>query len=152
MFQRLDRAYSGEVIARLVSLKPDTKPRWGKSTPAQILGHLTDAVRYCQGAGPEIPFKGSWKAKYVFKPLLINQLVAIPHNVRLPKRDGSARADAFREGTLDELKAALDEYLSRADAGTLTGRMHPFFGFMTSTQWLKFHRAHFKHHLGQFGL
>ena len=152
MFKRMDRAQADEIVRRLSALKSDATPRWGTSTATQILGHLTDTVRYTMGDGLDLPFKGSWKTRNVYKPLLINQIVPIPHNVRIPSRDGQPRRDAFRDGTLDELKWALDEYLRGVDAGKWGERMHPFFGLLKPVQWRKFHCAHFEHHLTQFGV
>ncbi|MBX7258867.1 MAG: DUF1569 domain-containing protein [Candidatus Hydrogenedentes bacterium] len=151
MPRMMTRQYADEIIQRLSALSLDTKPKWGTSTLPQILGHLTDVVRYTMGEGPDMLFKGNWKTRTIFRTLIINQIVAIPHNVRIPRRVGSKGPVVLRDGDLESLKKTLDEYLSQAESGNLASRIHPFFGELSAKSWRKFHVAHFTHHLNQFG-
>ena len=151
MPRRMTRQYADETIQRLTTLPPDVTPQWGTSTLPQIIGHLTDTVRYTMGAGPDLPFKGNWKTRALFRPLIINQIVAIPRNVRIPRPDGKKGTITFRDGDIASLRASLDEYLARVEAGDLPSRMHPYFGLLPPASWRKFHIAHFTHHLRQFG-
>lgn len=152
MPRKMTRQYADDIIARLSALPPDATPKWGKSTLPQVLGHLADTVRYTMGRGPDLPFKGTWKTRVVYRFLIVNQIVAIPHNIRIPRPDGKKGTIAFRDGDVDDLKGVLDEYLARIDAKDLPSRMHPFFGVLSANDWRRFHVAHFTHHLKQFGV
>jgi len=151
MPRKMTRQYADEIIQRLTALPADVKPLWGASTLPQIIGHLIDTVRYTMGQGADLPFKGNWKTRTIYRVLIINQIVAIPHNIRLPRPDGKKGAFTFREGDIATLKATLDEYVGHVEAGDLPSRIHPFFGVLPPTTWRKFHVAHFTHHLKQFG-
>ncbi len=148
---KLDAAMVQKIYSDLSKLSEDTKPQWGKMNVAQMRGHMMMAVQYSLGVGNEMPFKGNWKSRNIFKPLILSGLVAIPKGVKLPKqKDGT---DAPMPLTsLEELKATLDEFVAKASAGQSPTRMHPFFGPLAPGEWQKFHVAHFKHHLTQFGV
>lgn len=87
----------------------------------------------------------------VFGPLIANGIVSIPHNVKIPSRPGKP-APVVPEGTIEQLRASIDEYLARAERGGLAPAIHPFFGPLSATTWAKFHYRHFEHHLSQFGV
>lgn len=147
----MTREYAAVAIDRLGRIQPDAAPQWGKLTPPQLLGHLRDTVRYTMGEGPDVPYRGNWKTRYIFRHLIIAQLVRIPRNIRLPNPDGSRTPHTFPDGTLDELRATIDEYLNRAEQNSLPPRVHPYFGVLSPRAWRRFHYAHFEHHLAQFG-
>jgi hypothetical protein len=147
---KLDAALAAKIVSNLSALPEDTQPKWGKMSVPQMRGHLRMVVEYTMGAGKEIPFKGNWKSRHIFRPLIISGLVAIPHNIKVPRqKDGSEVPTP--DATIEELKATLDKYVAQAAAGKLSPRTHPFFGVLTPAQWQGFHAAHFKHHLLQFG-
>lgn len=145
-------AYAETAVNRLASLRPEASPAWGTLAPAQMIGHLNQVVRYTIGEGPDVPFRGNWKSRYIFRPLILGQLVKMPRNVRLPNPDGSRGPRTFPDGRLDALRESLDEYLRRVDTRSLPARMHPYFGVVSPAGWRRFHYAHFEHHLTQFGL
>lgn len=148
---KLDAAAVETVIAQLATLSEDTRPQWGKMTLPQMRGHLRMVVEYTMGQGPELPFRGNWKSRHIFRRLIISGLVPIPHNIKLPRqKDGSEVP--MPDATLNELKQTLDEYLRTVEAGRAPARTHPFFGVLSAKEWQGFHAAHFKHHLLQFGL
>jgi len=149
--RKIDRKYAEEVLARLSALPPDAKPQWGSMTLSQMVGHVNLVVRYTLGEQSELPFKGNWRTRRIFGPLILNGIVKIPKNVRLPRPEGAKTPPPPPEGDLDTLRLSLDEYLKRAEAGGLPARPHPFFGMLTPRQWRRFHRVHTEHHLTQFG-
>lgn len=149
---RLDRDYAREVVGRAERIAPDQKPAWGKMTPAQLRGHLVQVLRYTAGdIEIDMPDRGTWMTKRLFRPLVLRGIVAIPKNVRLPKPKGMKERPPMAEGTAEELQAALDSFLEKQEAGTLPSRLHPFFGVLSPAQWSQFHVRHIEHHLKQFG-
>lgn len=102
------------------------------------------------GEYPPLPSRANWRSRWVFRPLILHGLVAIPRNVRLPRQHGTA--SSMPEGSLDALCRALDEYLDRREAGALPAVVHPFFGMLSARAWVRFHVRHFEHHLNQFGV
>jgi len=136
-----------EVLRRLGRIQPDARPGWGKLTPALMIRHLADAVRYSMGKGPEIPFAGNWLTRHIVAPLILNGVVRIPRNIAGANVSGTAG-----NVDLETLHAVLDEYLALVQAGELEPRPHPSFGPIGVDGWDKMHLRHFEHHLRQFGV
>lgn len=148
---KLDAALAEKIVSRMSTLSEDTRPQWGKMTPAQMRGHLRMVVEYTMGNGKEIPFKGNWKSRMIFRPLILNGIVPIPHNIKVPRqKDGSEVPTP--DATVEELQSTLKRYVEAVAAGKLSPRTHPFFGLLSAAEWQKFHAAHFKHHMTQFGV
>jgi hypothetical protein len=137
-------------LDRFRDIAPDTKPLWGKMTPPQMLGHVNSAVRYSMGYGPDLPFKGNWKTRFLFAPLILNGFKQIPHNIRVPRARDAQSNDPVT-GDLDTLEASLHELLTMAGNGGFRPPYHPFFGTIGPNGWMKFHGVHMDHHLRQFG-
>lgn len=152
MPKRFDQAYADWMLGRLAELPADAQPRWGKMNVAQLIGHLNMVLRYSMGDGPEMPFKGNWKSRVLFRPLILNQIVQIPKGVKIPRPPGAKEAPVY-EADLDTLRETAGRYLARVAAGDLPAtRTHPFFGGLSPEAWRKFHAAHCGHHLRQFGV
>lgn len=149
---KLDRALAKTISAKLASIPEDATPVWGKMNRAQLYGHLTLVMRHMLGGGPELPFKGNFVSRHIFRHIILNGIKEIPHNIRLPRPKGMDKAPEPPTATLAEFEAALDAYLTATEKGTAPQAMHPFFGPLTTKEWLKFHHAHFKHHCKQFGV
>ena len=150
----LDRTLAAEIVYKLGQIPADATPRWGKMSRDQLYGHLALVMRHMLAQTPPLPFKGNWKSRHIFRHLILNGIVEIPHNIRLPRPTGLPKGEELVPPTcsLEDFQRALDEYLSAAESGSLPPAMHPFFGLLTVTEWRKFHIAHFKHHLKQFGV
>jgi oxepin-CoA hydrolase/3-oxo-5,6-dehydrosuberyl-CoA semialdehyde dehydrogenase len=138
-------------LGRFAKVTPDAKPLWGKMSGAQMLGHVTSTLLYSLGETPLLQFRGNFKTQYIYAPLLLNGILKFPKNVPLP-RGKNAPPPKFPEGDLASLKAATDRVLAEARAGEFAPPHHPYFGNIGPKRWLKFHAAHFDHHLRQFGL
>lgn len=149
--KRFDQNFADTVLKRLQGLDPATPPRWGTMSAPQMIGHLVIVHRYTMGDGPDMPFKGNWKSTRIFKPLIVHGFVAIPKGIRMPRPKGAAVVPVL-ESTVNDLKPVYDRYLERLHRGELAARMHPFFGELCPKTWSKFHIAHTRHHLKQFGI
>jgi len=147
---RLAESTLGGFLERFQKIAPDAKPIWGTMTPAQMIGHLNGAVRYSMGYGPDIPFKGNWKTKYIFAPLILNGIKQIPRNIKVPRPKGTKSFDP-PTADLATLEASLGELLGKMDDGSFDPPYHPFFGTIGPNSWMKFHGVHLDHHLRQFG-
>lgn len=137
-------------LDRFAAVAPDAAPLWGKMNGAQMLGHVTNTLRYSLGETPLLAFRGNFKTQYIYAPLLINGIMPFPKNVRLPRSKGQP-APTFPEGDLDSLRAAIDRVLAEVKSGAFVPPHHPYFGNIGPRRWMKFHAAHFDHHLRQFG-
>ena len=147
-----DQAFSGEVSTRIGGLPEDVKPQWGTMNRGQLIGHLDRVLHYTLGEGPEMPFKGGFKTRYIFRPIVMYGLKEIPHNVPVPRIKGVEKDKLFAEMPLADLEASMAAYLARLDEGGLPARTHPYFGTLSANEWRRFHRLHFTHHLKQFGV
>lgn len=150
--RKLDREIAKRMVAALGTLPADAQPLWGKMNRDQLYGHLALVMKHMVGDTPPLPFKGNFVSRHIFRRLILLGLVEIPHNVRLPKPKGADKHPEPPTCALADVEQALSEYLDRAEAGTLPQAMHPFFGPLTVNEWRRFHVAHFKHHLKQFGV
>ncbi|MBI1317702.1 MAG: DUF1569 domain-containing protein [Candidatus Hydrogenedens sp.] len=149
---RLDQTLADRAIAGLESLPEDVKPLWGKMNRAQLYGHLNVTLLYCMGKGPDMPFKGNWKSRMLFRPLILSGMVSIPKGVKLPAPKGMKTPPPPPEATMEELAGTIRAFVAASKTGDLQRRMHPFFGELSGPEWQQFHAAHFKHHLKQFGV
>ena len=150
--KKIDRKIAAKIIERFGTLPQDVKPGWGKMNRDQLFGHLALVMRHMLGQTPPLPFKGNWVTQNVFRHLVVNGIVEIPHNVRLPRPKGADKNIEPPTCALEDLERALNEYLDGIENGSLPQAMHPFFGNLTVDEWRRFNIAHFKHHLKQFGV
>jgi Protein of unknown function (DUF1569) len=140
-----------EILARLRALRPDSARRWGRMSAHQMVCHLADSFRFAVGLRPARATPGlvgrtvlKWVALYVPR--------AWPAGIRT-----TPEVDAERGGTrpaefasdLADLEALLQ--LVTAVTGGLEGRVHPVFGRMSESAWLRWGYLHADHHLRQFG-
>lgn len=147
-----DQVFAREVVSRVASLPDDARPAWGTLTRGQLIAHLANTLYYTLGEGPDLPFKGNFLSRTLFKFLILNGFKEIPHNIRLPRPAEVPKDQWFQEGPVEMLREAVDAYFSAVEKGGLPARMHPFFGPLNEKEWRKLHGQHFAHHLRQFGL
>jgi hypothetical protein len=147
---KLTESTAQTYLDRFAQVAPDATPLWGKMNGAQMLGHVTLVLKYSMGQGQPMPFRGNFMMQYIVGPIMMTGLIKFPKNVPLPRKKGSPPI-TWPDGDLDSLKAALDEFLTSANNGTMYVMHHPYFGNIGVNGWRKFHAAHFDHHLRQFG-
>lgn len=147
----LTRQSAEEFLSRFRIVAPDAQPQWGKMNGAQMLGHVAGVVYYSMGRGPDVPFRGNFKTQYIYAPLLLNGVLKFPKNVRIPRKKGQPQLEP-PSGDYDGLVAAVNALLAEVEKGEFNPVHHPYFGHIGVKGWLKFHAAHFDHHLRQFGV
>jgi len=144
-----DASVAAGLVARLNTLAPDARPRWGKMNVAQMLAHCS--VAYEMAFEDKHPPAGAvmrWVLRTFVKPGVVN---AKP----FPK--GSPTAPAFKvapEQDFHRERERLIGYVERtAREGRpfFEGRPSPSFGPLTAAEWNALFYKHLDHHLTQFG-
>ena len=142
-----------EVVRRLRTLRPDSERRWGRMSAHQMVCHLSDGYRLLTGERtttlartplPRLLMK--WIALYV--PL--RWPADIPTTPDLDQDRGGTRPADFAADV-----AELEQLLRKVATdrrGHLAGQVHPIFGCLSESAWLRWAYLHADHHLRQFGL
>ncbi len=145
LFDSGDRA---AMVARIESLRPDTRRVWGKMSIAQMLAHCQQPLRVALG---ELPLKRSLIG------ILFGRLAKKKLLDPKPWKQGLPTAPEFKitdERDFAKEKSALLALVRRFGEGgpaTVTKQPHPFFGPMTIDEWQQLQWRHLDHHLRQFG-
>ena len=143
-----DRTTREDLCRRITRLTPDTKPRWGKFTAAQMVAHLNDAMRMATGELLVQPKKLPIR----YFPLKQLLLYVVPFPKGAPTApELLARCDAA------DLKTEQTEFVSLAErvaakSGADRWPDHPAFGSMSHAAWGQAIKKHTEHHLKQFGV
>jgi hypothetical protein len=141
-----------ELIARLAKLTPQTERRWGRMTAHQMVCHLGDACRMALRQKPVSDDTNllkrtvikwlalyaplQWRAGIVTRPEIDQQIA------------GTCPADFGSD--VAEVRTFLDTIAKNGLRGTWP--IHPVFGKMSASQWLRWAYLHTDHHLRQFGV
>jgi hypothetical protein len=140
-----------ELLRRLKDLRPDSAPRWGRMSAHQMVCHLCDAYRMAAGEKFVSPCTGLAR-RTILKWVALHAPIAwppgIPTMAEIDQERGGTRPVEFSADVKD-LEALLDRI-----SGHLAGvdrRVHPFFGRMSRSAWLRWAYLHMDHHLRQFG-
>ncbi len=150
--RELDRDYAEELMRRLKTLGPETRPRWGSLTPETLVRHLVWTMLHSMDRSHKVPFFGNWFTRRLVGPVVLSGWIPIPQNLRLPGHLAAQGIEALEPGGLDTLAALLDEYLALVQSGELKTGLHPVFGDIGIDGWARVHVLHFEHHCRQFGL
>lgn len=143
-----DRA---EIFRRVRALRPDSVRLWGRMSVGQMVCHLSDAYRILTGeqaprlARTPLP-------RPVMKYVALYVMVPWPRGLpTIPEID--QQAGGTRPASFDVDIAALERLLHRVTVdmrGSLEGHVHPAFGAMSESAWLRWAYLHADHHLRQF--
>lgn len=143
-----DRDYAEEIVRRLKALPPDRKPNWGKMAATDLVPHLTNTMLYTMGRRDKRPFIGNWATKRILGPLVLGGWIPVLKNIQA----GPAAPPDATHFTLEDLQAALQDYMSAVETGALHPEPHPLFGEIGVDGWARMHVRHFEHHFKQFSL
>jgi Protein of unknown function (DUF1569) len=141
---------AAEIGQRLRSLRPDSKRRWGKMTPHQMVCHLIDAGRMMTGEKRVSPATGLAQRTILKWIVLYLPLRWPPGILTRPEIDqevGGRKPSEFI-GDLREL----DDLVDSMRMENWATQSHPIFGRMSRAQWLRWAYLHMDHHLRQFGV
>lgn len=140
-----------EILQRLCAIGPASQRRWGKMTVAEMVCHLSDALRVSMGEKQASPI-GNWASRTLVKWGALWVPTRWPHGVPTVPA-----CDARIDGTLPaEIEADLRRV--REDFARFTRQpreyelqSHPIFGAMNEKEWMRWGYLHMDHHLRQFG-
>ncbi len=154
MFKTLARERDQqELLRRLGALRADTPRRWGRMTAHQMVCHLSDGYRLLLGERTARP-----ASIPVLRPFIKLFALYVPQSwppgvKTMPEFDqmiGGTKPVTF-DADVAQL-AAFIERVARERRGGRTGPVHPIFGRMSASAWLRWGYLHADHHLRQFGL
>lgn len=136
---------------KLRSLQADQVPNWGTMSAQRMVEHLTDAVRlsYLPHSFPlTIP-----EDKIPRAVAFLESEHPMPKNFRVefatPETPLRCRNLSDSNEELFETWRAQTIWWEENPNAT---PLHPSFGNLNRTQWLRVHAKHFAHHFEQFGL
>src|SRR5512134_1016776 len=140
------------LVARLEALRPDSRRRWGRLSPNEMLCHLGDATGMVLRTRPRTqPAPG--RSRPVMKLLALWSPLRWPHgwatNPMHDPKAGGTQPSVFAQD-LARAVAGLDG-IAAAKPDTLEP-VHGFFGTMSLADWQRWAYKHTDHHLRQFGL
>lgn len=148
-----DPTLAAETRQRVLQLRPDSQPLWGKMTVAQTLAHCTSGLEMAMGTihPKRAPFPASVLG-LVIKPLVFG-------NDKPMRRNSPSSPELFTvKPDLSDFKrergrlvAAIDRF-THEGAACCSQHPHPFFGPLQPQQWAILMYKHLDHHLRQFGV
>lgn len=142
-----DSATQKELLERLENLTPNTKPVWGKMTPAQMLTHCT---RSFQSPVGDIQVTPSF-LRFIGRLMKNSFLGERPFSKNSPTAKEFVVLDPrVFEAEKQQFLAAFKKLAAGEQAVTVFE--HGFFGKMNAREWGILMYKHTDHHLQQFGL
>ena len=140
-----------EVLERLNAVRPDSRRRWGRMTPHQMICHLSDSFKFTYGE-KEISSISNPFTRTVVKWIALYAPLPWPRGVKTrPEVDqeiGGTPPDNF-EGDRRQLITLIERFTEQTKDVKFCP--HPFFGDMSEAEWMRWGYLHCNHHLKQFG-
>lgn len=143
---------TAEILRRLRALRQDSVRRWGRMSAHQMVCHLSDGCRLLIGerttqlaATPLPRLMMRWMALYA----PIRWPAGILTTPELDQDTGGTRPADF-DADVAELERLLRE--ASTDRRDRFAHLHPMFGRMSESAWLRWAYLHADHHLRQFGV
>jgi hypothetical protein len=144
LWRKSDRS---AILARIATLTPESRARWGKFTVDAMLCHLADTVRMAHGDLPVKAHRGRVFTVFPLKHLFL-YVVPIPKGVPTAP-ELLATAPTTFEADRTRCHELIERYAQTPPAGP--GARHPLFGVLSWREWGVLQWRHTDHHLRQFG-
>ena len=145
-----DPAAQREIEARITTLAPTDRPRWGTMSVDQMIVHLTEA--YLCGLGEKTLAMGRPRIpRPIMKFAALRIPMQWPHGFPSPPeiaQDQYGRPPIEFQQDHAALLAALHAFCANPPN---PGPPHPYFGRMSMRDWQRWGYLHADHHLRQFG-
>lgn len=141
---------SGQLIARINRLAPDTRPQWGLMDAGQMLAHLN--VMY------ELVYEHKHPRPGLLMKFMLKTFVKKIVTSEVPYKRSSRTAPAFLiRGTrnFEQERQRLADFIGRTQqlgAHSFDGRESHSFGPLSRQEWNNMFYKHLDHHLTQFGV
>jgi len=140
-----------EIVRRLGAIGPGSQRRWGKMTVAEMICHLSDALRVAMSEKQAKPIS-NWFSRSIMKWAGLGLPMQWPHGVStVPECEagvGGTRA-AEIESDLRDLRELFERFTRQPR--DFEYAEHAIFGRLTEEQWMRWGYRHLDHHLRQFG-
>ena len=149
-----------EILRRLKEVRPESVRRWGRMSAHQMVCHLSDSFRAVTGQKP-VSHRTSVLHRTIVKWIVLYFPLPWPAGiVTRPEIDqelGGTRpvdfaADVAQLEALLELITTQTPRHRSGQARTFDWQLHPIFGRLSETAWLRWAYLHVDHHLRQFGV
>ena len=140
-----------ELLRRIEQVRSDSPRKWGRMSAPQMVCHLTDAFRMATG-DRAVTGTATLAGRTIVKWIALHLPVQWPQGSikTVPECDqeisGTTPAEFARD--VAELEARLRSFAVRRGADW---PLHPIFGRLSGSQWLRWGYLHVDHHLRQFG-
>ena len=138
------------IRTRVATLMPSDRALWGRMNVAQMICHLGDSFGVPLGSIASAPVRIAPLPTPVLKWIAFRSpLRWRPNMPTLPeiKHDlGGTRPGEF-QADLNRLSIRLYAFLDHHEPWS----PHPFFGDLSTWEWMRWAYLHFDHHLRQFG-
>lgn len=146
----LNKKDFAEIKERILDVKRDDLPIWGKMNAGEMLCHAADQVKLATGE-ITVPDQSKFMTRVVLKRLILMGMPAPKGKVETlpeinPQIHGSKPVNF--EPDRDYLLRKLEDFLSAPEDSV---KPHPVFGELSKKQWGKLIYVHLNHHLNQFG-
>ncbi len=141
---------SGQLIQRINSLTPATRPQWGKMNAAQMMAHIN--VSY------EMVFEDQHAKPNFLMKMILRLFVKKMVTNEVPYKRNSKTAPAMviaDEKDFEQEKSRLVTYINetvKLGEGYFDNKVSHSFGKMTIVEWNNMFYKHLNHHLVQFGV
>jgi oxepin-CoA hydrolase/3-oxo-5,6-dehydrosuberyl-CoA semialdehyde dehydrogenase len=143
-------------LRAMIELDPEREPRWGILTPHHMIEHVADTFRLTRTEFrtrevlESIPFR----ARNAFFRGYLRTALPIPRGVRHPVYGVGLRPlhTASIGEAVAELRDEIRELERFFELHPREQPIHPLFGPLDRTSWIRFHRKHTGHHCKQFGV
>jgi len=132
---------------RLQNFDKTAKRQWGTLSHEQMLAHCTKVLEISQRDYKKQFLIGKLFGKMFLKSIMRNE-DNIKKNMKSSKKLFVTNPQSF--DTEKEILLALFQQFFDRGAAFYEGRLHPMFGYLTSTEWGTLAYKHLHHHLRQF--
>ena len=152
MEKELNKFFSSTLTNALGNLKKDNKAEWGTMTGKQMLIHLIQSSKMMHFGNNTLLIKEQYIEKaiaFLYSDKEIKKGLVVPNNIGF-NFDKNITKDI--EGLKRELINSSDNMIAFLIKNKDFKAIHPYFGELTTKQWILFQRKHYTHHLSQFGL
>jgi hypothetical protein len=140
-----------EILQRLRKLRPESAGRWGRMSAHQMVCHLSDAFLVVTGQKP-VSHSTSWHQRTIVKWIALyvplRWPAGIPTRPEIDQELGGTKPADFATD-IAQLEALLEHITT--PTRSFDWQLHPIFGRMSETAWLRWAYLHVDHHLRQFG-
>ena len=150
MEKELTLFFNTTLTGALRNLKVDSKAKWGTMTAKQMLIHLIQSSEMMHFGNNTLLIKEESVEKaisFLYSDKKIKKRLIVPNDIGFKfTKNINEDIEKLKIQLIDSTNTMLAFLTKKKNFKAI----HPFFGELTSVQWLIFQRKHYTHHLCQF--